>query len=90
MSREVPVEATVIDVHLVVEQPLWHNGLNFHEVGLIVCAAFGLFAICLSFFLIFQHATHYSKPDEQKQYVETSQAARPLTDNATELFALFL
>ena len=78
VSRIAPVEVGgwIVDMTIVVEMPLWTNGLIFHHVGLIVCAAFGLFAICTSFFLIFQHGTHYSKPYEQKQYVETMSNSR--------------
>jgi len=44
------------------------HGLTFHRLGLILSAGFGLFAVILSLYLIFQHATHYLKPYEQKQY----------------------
>ncbi|GAB7337145.1 hypothetical protein MBLNU457_g2539t1 [Dothideomycetes sp. NU457] len=60
---------STLDHQRIVEDPLWNHGLTFHQVGLIVCAAFGLFAICVSFFLIFQHGIHYSKPYEQRQII---------------------
>ncbi|OKL57748.1 hypothetical protein UA08_07106 [Talaromyces atroroseus] len=51
---------------LVSEVPLWNNGLTFHQLGLILCAAFSLVGIVSSFFLAFMHAIHYSKPREQR------------------------
>ena len=45
------------------------GNLTFHQLGLIIAAATTLFAIIVSFYLIFMHATHYTKPYEQRQYV---------------------
>jgi len=45
------------------------GSLTFHQLGLIIAAACSLFAILTSFYLIFMHATHYTKPYEQRQYV---------------------
>ena len=52
------------------EEPLW-KGYTFHHFGLFISAAFGLVAMLIALFLIIQHARHYSKPWEQKQYVST-------------------
>lgn len=57
-------------LRLVSEVPLWENGLTFHHLGLILCAGFGLIGIICSVFLALMHATHYSKPREQRQYVQ--------------------
>ncbi len=43
--------------------------LTFHDLALIIAGASTIVAITMSFFLIFQHALHYTKPREQKQYV---------------------
>ena len=45
------------------------GNIDFHHVGLIISAVFGLISIIISFFLIFQHATHYLKPWEQKHII---------------------
>lgn len=52
---------------VVTETEVFH-GLTFHHLGLILSAVFGLIAVVISLYLIFQHATHYLKPWEQKQY----------------------
>lgn len=44
-------------------------GITFHHLGLILSAAAGLIAVLIAGFMIFQHALHYSRPGEQKQYV---------------------
>ncbi|KAI4802563.1 hypothetical protein E4T44_11539 [Aureobasidium sp. EXF-8845] len=48
------------------EEPLFSK-VTFHHVGLVVSAVFALISVVVAFFLIFKHATHYSKPWEQKQ-----------------------
>lgn len=45
------------------------GSLTFHDLGLIIAAATALIAVLLSFYLIWMHATHYTKPYEQRQYV---------------------
>lgn len=50
--------------------------MTFHTLGLIVAASCSLIAIILSFYLIWMHAIHYTKPYEQRQYVHHS--AEPL------------
>lgn len=47
------------------ETPLW-KGFTFHHFGLILSAVFGLIACVIAFVLIVLHATHYSKPWEQR------------------------
>ena len=42
---------------------------TFHSLGLVIAPACSLIAILVSFYLIFMHATHYTKPYEQRQYV---------------------
>lgn len=44
---------------------LIHN-LTFHDLARIIGAATAFIAVVLSVFLIFMHATHYTKPQEQK------------------------
>jgi hypothetical protein len=51
------------------EVELWDGGLTFHHLALLVAGACALFACGISIFLIMQHATHYSKPIEQRQLV---------------------
>lgn len=51
------------------EDPLWDHGLTFHQLGLIISAVFGLISVFIAFFLVFQHATRYLKPFEQKHII---------------------
>lgn len=57
-------ELTISKVH---EVGLWDGGITFHTLALIVGAVFALIAGGVSFYLIMCHATHYSKPLEQRQ-----------------------
>lgn len=40
--------------------------LTFHDLARIIGAACTLIAVLLSLYLIFMHATHYTKPREQR------------------------
>lgn len=54
------------------EIPLWdHADVNFHQLAILISAASGLAACTLSFFLMWMHALHYTKPAEQRKCVET-------------------
>jgi hypothetical protein len=50
-----------------VEEDLWDGGITFHNLSLIVAGVCALLACFVSIFLIMSHATHYSKPIEQRQ-----------------------
>jgi len=52
---------------IVNEVPLWDGGITFHQMALIVGGAFAIVAGIVSFYIIMGHATHYSKPLEQRQ-----------------------
>jgi Organic solute transporter Ostalpha len=41
---------------------------TFHRLGLWIAAGFALVASGIAFILIFLHATHYSRPQEQRKY----------------------
>ncbi|CZT04779.1 related to transmembrane protein 34 [Rhynchosporium agropyri] len=43
--------------------------MTFHTIGLIIAAASAFMAILLSFYLIFMHAIHYTKPYEQRHII---------------------
>ncbi|KAG0124822.1 organic solute transporter Ostalpha-domain-containing protein [Tuber indicum] len=45
------------------------GNLNLHTLGWIICGACAIIATIISFFLIFRHATHYTKPNEQKHII---------------------
>ena len=60
------VETPADSVGTVSETAIW-NGHTVHEIGKWIGAVFALVAVALSFLLIFLHATHYLKPNEQKQ-----------------------
>lgn len=50
------------------EQPVWHDW-TFHRIGLWISAICSLFALALSFLLIYLHASHYLRPWEQKHII---------------------
>lgn len=50
------------------EVPVWHD-YTFHRIGLWLSAICGLIAIAISFFLIFMHAKHYCRPNEQRHII---------------------
>ncbi|KAI1323196.1 organic solute transporter Ostalpha-domain-containing protein [Xylariaceae sp. FL0255] len=50
------------------EVPIVHN-LTFHQLTLIIGGATTIFAIIVSFYLIFQHATNYTRPREQRHII---------------------
>lgn len=52
---------------IVDEVELWDGGLTFHQLALIAGGAFAIFAGIMSLYIIMGHATHYSKPLEQRQ-----------------------
>ncbi|KAF8850591.1 DUF300-domain-containing protein [Acephala macrosclerotiorum] len=45
------------------------GSLTFHTLGLIIAAGCALIAILLSFYLIWMHAIHYTKPYEQRHII---------------------
>ncbi|KAF2100934.1 DUF300-domain-containing protein, partial [Rhizodiscina lignyota] len=45
------------------------GSVTFHHLGLAISAAFGLVACIIALVLIIQHATHYSKPWEQRHII---------------------
>ncbi|KAI7205792.1 DUF300-domain-containing protein [Hortaea werneckii] len=50
------------------EEPLWH-GFTFHHFGLFLALVFAALALLTASFLIFMHATHYSRPWEQRHII---------------------
>jgi len=64
LSPNAQLTGTIIIVN---EVELWDGGLTFHELALIVGGAFAIVAGIVSFYIIMGHATHYSKPLEQRQ-----------------------
>ena len=48
------------------ENPVWHS-FTFHQIGLVLSAIFGGIAVLISFLLMYRHATHYLKPEQQRQ-----------------------
>ncbi len=43
--------------------------MQFHHIGLIISAIFGLIAVFVSWYLIWRHCTHYLKPWEQRHII---------------------
>ncbi|KAL1889315.1 hypothetical protein Sste5346_008970 [Sporothrix stenoceras] len=43
--------------------------LTFHDLALIIAGASTLIAICMSLYLIWMHALHYTKPKEQRHII---------------------
>ncbi|KAH8692142.1 organic solute transporter Ostalpha-domain-containing protein [Talaromyces proteolyticus] len=48
------------------ETRLWEGGWMFHNLAIILCAIFTLIAFIIAGILIIGHATHYSRPSEQR------------------------
>ena len=65
------VPATALSIRLtayiVSEVPI-AGPLTFHRLVEIVVGVCTAIAVGLSLYLMFMHATHYSKPSQQKQY----------------------
>lgn len=59
---------TTLEDERITEDPIWH-GQIFHHLGLWLSVVFALIAMVLSFLLIFLHATHYSRPYEQRHII---------------------
>ncbi|KAJ5191733.1 uncharacterized protein N7498_010718 [Penicillium cinerascens] len=51
------------------EVDLWDGGITFHSLSLIVGGVCAVLASAVSMFLIMGHATHYSKPIEQRHII---------------------
>ncbi|KAI1926149.1 hypothetical protein LOZ65_002647 [Ophidiomyces ophidiicola] len=64
-----PVCNDTLSEERISEDPLWDGGVTFHRLGLIVSAIFSLIAVVVSLFLVFQHATHYLRPQEQRHII---------------------
>lgn len=59
---------TTLEDQIITETPIWH-GHTFHNLGLWLSAVFALVALVVSFLLIFMHASHYSRPHEQRHII---------------------
>lgn len=59
---------TTLEDERITEDPIWH-GQTFHHLGLWLSVIFALIAMLTSFFLIFMHAIHYSRPYEQRHII---------------------
>ncbi|KAG2412793.1 hypothetical protein HFD88_010350 [Aspergillus terreus] len=64
-----PVCNTTEEDATINEIGLWDDGITFHELCLIVGGFFAVIAAGVSFYLIMCHATHYSKPIEQRHII---------------------
>lgn len=65
-SRKFELETTSLEKAV-------YGSLTSHHSGLIIAAIACNIAVFIALFLILQHATHYMKPYEQKQFVMSSQ-----------------
>ncbi|KAL4947993.1 organic solute transporter Ostalpha-domain-containing protein [Aspergillus filifer] len=64
-----PVCNTTEENETIQEIDLWEGGYNFHELCLIIIGVFAIVASAISFYLVMRHATHYSKPTEQRHII---------------------
>ncbi|KAK6812858.1 Organic solute transporter Ostalpha [Aspergillus parasiticus SU-1] len=64
-----PVCNSTLEEGTIEEADLWNGGITFHQLCQIVGGVFALIAAGVSFFLIMCHATHYSKPIEQRHII---------------------
>ena len=59
---------TTLEDQNILEDPLWKNW-KFHHFGLFLSGSFAIVSVIVSFFLVFQHATHYLKLFEQRHII---------------------
>lgn len=64
-----PTCNTTLEDATIIEQPLIGSHFTFHHLGLLLSALFGLLSVAISFYLIAQHALHYSRPSEQRHII---------------------
>ncbi|KKY18580.1 hypothetical protein UCDDS831_g05860 [Diplodia seriata] len=63
------VQCTARDIGKIREVPLPGMPINFHTLAQNISFIFSAVTIIISFFLMSRHASHYTKPDEQKQII---------------------
>lgn len=68
--RKVIVPLCLTEATVDSELPLFGDYWTFHKLGLWIAAGCALFATSIAFLLIFLHATHYSRPNEQRKYAK--------------------
>ncbi|KAJ5594693.1 organic solute transporter Ostalpha-domain-containing protein [Penicillium hispanicum] len=51
------------------EIDLWDGGITFHTLCIILCAIFTVIAFILAVTIMLGHATHYSRPAEQRHII---------------------
>ncbi|QSZ32133.1 hypothetical protein DSL72_001702 [Monilinia vaccinii-corymbosi] len=61
--------ATLDDMRIGQSEAVLVGEYTFHQLGMIVSAAAALIAIILSFYLMWMHALHYTKPYEQRHII---------------------
>ncbi|KAJ5562807.1 hypothetical protein N7535_002746 [Penicillium sp. DV-2018c] len=64
-----PVCNSTTEDQTIQEIPLWDGGIAFHTLALMVGGACAVIACGVSLILILLHATHYSKPIEQRHII---------------------
>ncbi|KAM3087009.1 hypothetical protein ACMFMF_000940 [Clarireedia jacksonii] len=61
--------ATLDDMRIGGSEVALVGDLTFHQLGIIVSAAMALIATIVSLYLMWMHAMHYTKPDEQRHII---------------------
>ncbi|KUJ14231.1 DUF300-domain-containing protein [Mollisia scopiformis] len=69
LSINTTCNATLDDLRIGRSEVHIAGSMTFHTLGLIIAAACALIAILLSFYLIWMHAIHYTKPYEQRHII---------------------
>ncbi|KAJ5040608.1 uncharacterized protein L3040_006257 [Drepanopeziza brunnea f. sp. 'multigermtubi'] len=69
LSFNTTCNVTLEDLRIGKSEEILAANMSFHSLGLIVAAACTLIAVLISFYLIFMHATHYTKPYEQRHII---------------------
>ncbi|OJJ48905.1 hypothetical protein ASPZODRAFT_1344699 [Penicilliopsis zonata CBS 506.65] len=64
-----PVCNSTLENESISETPLWTDGLTYHKLSVLIGLALGIFSVVVSGGLIMLHATHYSKPTEQRYII---------------------
>jgi len=59
---------TTLESSNITEDPIFAS-VTFHDLSIVLAAVFGLISVMVALFLVFEHATHYLRPWEQRHII---------------------
>ncbi|KAL3426898.1 duf300 domain-containing protein [Phlyctema vagabunda] len=69
LSFNTTCNATLDEMRIGTSEEVLVGNMTFHSLAIIIAAAAALTAILVSFYLIWMHATHYTRPYEQRHII---------------------